>query len=531
MIPLDASGTVSSAARVRWSFLASLLVLSCQRDAATALEVDAPATVEVRCEAEPVATKLRRLTRLEWQASVKAVLGVDVELRVPDDEALGFSTVAEGQSASTTLSAKLLEASEAATAAMVLDQVSPCAVSDACAPRFLAEVGRRLFRRALDADERARLEAAYARFRRSEDEPTSFRLLTQALLQAPQFLFRLERGEGRTIDALSLATRLAFALTGEGPDEALLAAAERGELETSEGVRREAVRLLGTANARRTVGRFHLEWWGVSKLSRQERSASLDGGFPALVPAMEREVSELGAFVTLDERRLATLFSGKTTFVDPPLGALYGLLLGGTETRQVSLEGVQRVGALTSPGVLATWAKSTGSSPTLRGKFVRERLLCETLPTPPPNVSMTLPPATVGTTRQRFERHVTDPACAGCHRLIDPIGFGLERYDETGAFRLLDNGRLVDARGEITSADGGVPFEGAEPLGRWLAEEPQVQACVVRQWFRFVMGRAETDADRCTLAALTATLARTGDPRELLLELVSSDAFRLGGAP
>ncbi len=474
---------------------------------------------------------MRRLTRLEWQASVKQTLGVDAVLDVPDDEGLGFSTVAEGQSASASLASRLLEASEAATEAMALDQVSPCAIADPCAPQFIERVGRRLFRRALTTDERGRLEARYAEFRRAEDAPTSFRLLTEVMLQAPQFLFRVERSVDGRLDSTSLATRLAFALTGQGPDDALLSAAEHEELATAAEVRAQASRLLETEAARRAVGRFHLEWWGVSKLARQERSSSLDGGFAALVPSMEQEVSSLGAFVTLDDHRLATLFSGKTTFVDPPLGALYGLSLEGSGVRQVSLDGVQRLGALTTAGVLATWAKSTGSSPTLRGKFVRERLLCETLPTPPPNVSMTLPPASFGTTRARFERHVTDPACAGCHRLLDPIGFGLERYDESGAFRLLENGRPIDAHGEIALEDGGVRFEGAEPLGAWLAQDARVRECVARQWFRFLMGRAETEADRCTLAAMTTALERTQDPRELLLELVSSEAFRLGGAP
>ncbi len=162
---------------------------------------------------------------------------------------------------------------------------------------------------------------------------------------------------------------------------------------------------------------------------------------------------------------------------------------------------------------------------------MRERLLCETLPTPPPNVSMTLLAASFGTTRARFERHVIDPACAGCHRLLDPIGFGLERYDESGAFRLVENGRPIDAHGELALEDGGVRFEGAEPLGAWLAQAPQVRQCVARQWFRFLMGRAETEADRCTIEAMTTALDRTQDPRELLLELVSSDGFRSGGGP
>ncbi len=146
---------------------------------------------------------------------------------------------------------------------------------------------------------------------------------------------------------------------------------------------------------------------------------------------------------------------------------------------------------------------------------------------------MTLPPVTAGTTRSRFQQHVADPSCSGCHLLIDPIGFGLERYDETGAFRLVENGRVIDATGEVTRPEGGFRFEGARPLGQWLSEHPAVRACVARQWFRFTMGRAETEGDSCTLDAMTNVLSSTGgDVREALLTLVTSDSFRaVGGAP
>ncbi len=480
--------------------------------------------------------RLRRLTRLEWQATVKQVLGVDAVLAVPDDEGLGFSTVAEAQAASVTLSEKLLEAAETATASMNVTALSPCPPSDACAPRFIERLGEKLFRRAMTADERDRLGETWKRVRTTEDVDTASRLVTQVMLQSPSFLFKLEQpraDEPALLDDGSLAARLAFALTGTGPDEALRVAANAGSLRTREGLRAEAERLLSTPAARRTIGRFHVEWLGLSALTRLSRGVP-DGGFEALAPSMEREVAELGAFVVLDDRHLSTLFTGNVTFVDPPLGALYGFTgLEGDGFRKVSLEVLQRSAVLTAPGVLAAWSRSTGTSPTLRGRFVRERLLCETLPTPPPNVSMTLPPVTAGTTRTRFLQHVADPSCSGCHLLIDPIGFGLERYDETGAFRLVENGRFIDAHGEVTRAEGNFRFEGARPLGQWLSEQPSVRACVARQWFRFTMGRAETEGDRCTLEAMTSALNSTdGDVREALLTLVTSDSFRFaGGAP
>jgi hypothetical protein len=517
---------------VRRLCLVVVVAAGCQRPAQTL--TPAPQTsVQPRCETRPTSVKLRRLTRLEWQASVQRALGVETTLDVQDDEGLGFSTVSEAQAASSAFTEKLVDASERASAALRLADLSPCPPSDECAPRYLDEVGRRLFRRPLTPAEHQRLLSAYQQLRATEDVDAAHRPLTQALLEAPQFLFRLEAADGGVVDAVSLATRLSFALTGEGPDDALLALAQSGALVTPETLRAEAERLFATSQARRTVGRFHQEWLGVAALTNVSRGEP-DGGFQALAPSMQREVAELGAFVTLDDRHLSRLFSGKTTFVDPKLGALYGLDgLEGDGFRRITFEQTQRIGVLTAPGVMAAWAKSTGTSPTLRGRFVRERLLCQKLPTPPPNVSMTLPNLGAVTTRARFTRHVTDPACSGCHQLLDPIGFGLERYDATGAFRLVENGHALDVRGEVTQVDGGFTFEGAEPLGQWLAANPDVRRCVVTQWFRFIMGRAETEGDRCTLDAMAATLDRTdGDVREAVLTLVTSDTFRLaGGAP
>lgn len=508
------------------------MALACRQAAAPTLNPEPVTTVAATCTSHPARQRLRRLTRLEWQQSVKQALNVDATLEIPDDEGLGFSTVAEAQAASVSLAEKLLEASERATTSMNVDELSPCPISDACAPRLIAKLATALFRRPVRDDELERLNETWRRLRATEPEDASARLITQVLLQAPAFLFRVEAADGGAVDDDALATRLAFALTGEGPDERLRELAASGALSSSETVRAEARRLLSTSAARRTIGRFHVEWLGVSSLSRLSRGG-LDAGFDELKPSMEREIAELGAFVTLDDHHLSTLFSGKTTFVDPPLGALYGFAgLEGEGFRRVPLDVLQRSGVLTAPGVLAVWAKSTGTSPTLRGRFVRERLLCEKLPTPPPNVSMTLPTLTGATTRMRFQQHVADPACSGCHQLMDPIGFGLERYDETGAFRLVENGRAIDARGEVTQPDGGFHFEGAEPLGQWLSQSPDVRRCVATQWFRFTMGRAETAGDRCTLDAMTRALELTdGDVREALLTLVTSDTFRLAGAP
>lgn len=481
------------------------------------------------CATSTIAPRaLRRLTADEYDAAVRSLLGVDVRpgQTFPREEGQGFSTTAAAQVPSATLSQAQLEAAEALAAESDLAKVLPCAAEDACAPRFIRAFGRRAFRRALADDEAARLEAFYAHTRRTEDVDASYRLLLQVFLQAPQFLYALEARAAGPLPPEQLATRLALFLWAAPPDEALLDAAAAGALDTATGVAAQARRMLDDPRARDGVRRFHVEWLGVATLSGLSKSAAFPT-FEALKPAMIEEVARFGAWATLDDGDVTSLFTARTTFVDPPLGELYGFPgLEGEGFRRVSLSHRQRGGLLTLPGVLASWARAEQSSPVLRGRFVRERLLCETLAPPPGDVLLALPPATFGTARERLTQHASDPACAGCHRLTDPIGFGLERYDAVGAFRNDENGRAIDARGEVAgSQDLDGPFDGALALGAKLAASPSARACVARQWFRAALGRRETDDDACSLAQVDSAFA-AGRLRDLLVAIAASDAFR-----
>jgi len=191
------------------------------------------------------------------------------------------------------------------------------------------------------------------------------------------------------------------------------------------------------------------------------------------------------------------------------------------------VDGAFRGGLLTQGGLLSLLGKANQTSPVHRGKFVREQLLCMELP-PPPADLMIKPPelsATL-TTRQRFEQHAADGSCSGCHRLMDPIGLGFERFDGAGLYRDTENGQPVDDSGQLTDTDVDGPFRGALELGAKLASSAQVRSCVATKWFRYGYGRGETDADGCSLAAIQARFAGGGyKVRDLLASLVETDAF------
>jgi hypothetical protein len=224
---------------------------------------------------------------------------------------------------------------------------------------------------------------------------------------------------------------------------------------------------------------------------------------------------------------LDTMLTADYSFVDAGLAELYGVTgVDGDELVRVDLDPTQRAGLLTQASLLALTGKPDQSSPVQRGKFVRERLLCESLPEPPPGVDTT--PPTVdpdATTRERFDQHSSDPTCAACHVLIDPIGFGFEHYDGIGRFRAMDGGSPVDASGEIVGMDDGT-FEGAIELSELLAGSEQVRTCFVKTWFTYAHGRAPVEDDECTTDELAIVFDdEEHDVRSLLVALTRTEAF------
>ena len=229
---------------------------------------------------------------------------------------------------------------------------------------------------------------------------------------------------------------------------------------------------------------------------------------------------------------LSTLLTAPYTVIDETLADIYGVTLPADHQPGdvVDLDPSQRAGLLTQAGMLAAHAHFNQSSPVHRGVIVRESFLCQPLPPPPEDVDDSPPdPDPNATTRERFGEHTENPACAGCHVLIDGIGFGFENYDAVGAYRTMEGTLPVDASGEVTQAEGiEGPFDGVIELAAKLASSPDVEACVAQQWFNYALGRVQSDNDVCsTDLLLTGFVESGGNVRELMLALVATDAFRL----
>jgi hypothetical protein len=225
-----------------------------------------------------------------------------------------------------------------------------------------------------------------------------------------------------------------------------------------------------------------------------------------------------------------TLMTANYTFGDPALAAYYGGTAGPVQNgvARIELPADRRAGLLTQASLLATHSKEIQSDPVSRGKFIRERLLCQGISPPPPDLVIKAPTITPGTTaRTRFKEHEADPGCAGCHLLLDPIGLAFENYDPIGQWRDTELGQPIDASGNLTFTDVEGPFVGVVEMAARLGQSQMAAECFVRQWFRFAFGRAESTADDPRMATIAGGFAaENGNIRKLLVALAKTPDFR-----
>jgi hypothetical protein len=500
------------------------------------------------------APTLHRLSQAQWRATVKDLTGADFQGDLPGDyELYGFSAVGASQVAIAPLDLEQYEAAAWDVAEQVLPDDAAveawlgCQVTaplgqedldvggEACLRAGLLAFAERAWRRPLSDDELQGLVGVYQEVEEALYSTTyGGRAAMATALLSPHFLFRVERGESDPLDPTRLrftdyemASRLAFLLTGAGPDEALLAAAEAGELTGEEGARAHAARLLEDPRAPAALARFFAEYMDLDELYTVDKDLDLYPQFTdSLRAAMARELEMMfkqNVFGrSVDFRELLTTDYG---YVDAELAALYGVDFDGERPAAVKLRLPQeRGGLLGRAGFLAVNAHATLTSPTHRGKFVRDRLLCQEIPAPPAGVNTSLEEVVDdGTLRDKLEVHMSDPSCSGCHELMDPIGFAFEHFDPIGQYRLLDNGYPVDASGELD----GVSFYGAAELGRALTDHPDLMGCLSRQLYRHGTGHLEPEGEVAAIDAITDEFeAEGGRFKALVIALVGSDAFR-----
>lgn len=509
----------------------------------------------------PGPATLPRLTAEQYRSTLEGIFGEDLPATPVERDTNPYLFFTIG-AASTTLSevgAQQYEENAHRIASFVMDDparrdavlgCTAASLDDVCSQRFLTRVGRLLARRPLTGEELARWTAIAVDLGEG-DVHRGLRYALAGMLQAPSFLYRAELGfaevgvpEGgtptvdrATLDGFEVASRLAFLLWNTGPDDALLDAAAAGELDTPEGIHERAWQMIEDPRARRATMQFFAQYLDLGRLTGLDRDVAL---YPTMTPTLARSMrTEIELLVDdLVFRRDADvreLLRTRRTFVNAELATLYGVEApGATPISFVAVELPEdgaRAGFLTLAAFLAMNAHPTETSPTLRGKYVRERILCELVPPPPPDVVTDIEPADPTmprTLRERLELHRTSPACAACHAAIDPPGFLFEGFDSVGAVRTHDHGWPVDTSGDLD----GEPLRDGRELGEALATDPRVSRCMVRQLFRHAVGRLETDGEEPAIDALHSAFARSGYRfRELMIELAISEALRTTALP
>jgi hypothetical protein len=503
---------------------------------------------------------LRRLTHSQYNNTVRDLLGDfsrPADRFPPEDFVNGFKNQLRTQG----MPPLLAEAYSTAAEKLALNafrtgdvnHLVPCTPSSArdakCRDQFLRAFGLRAFRRPLTDVEAGRYADLFsAQAAKGGQFLEGARAVVEAMLQSPKFLFHVENvGSGQVRD-YAVASRLAYFLWDTMPDRKLLDAAANGELRTPEGVERIARTMLDQPLARQAADEFFGEWLRFDRALGSVKDRRRYPEFtPELAAMMVQETRMLVGHLVWNDGNFMDVFTANYGFLNADLASLYGVPAPSGEFELVKFPPAShRAGLLGQASFLSSNAGPVETSPTARGIFIREQLLCQHIPNPPPGVNTQVPEPTPDrplARRQRMQSHVDNPTCASCHRLMDPIGFGLENYDALGRWRAAEvlefegsgSGRNktppqtvelpIDNTGEIAGLANSA-FSDPTEIGRLLAGSRGCQECVVKQVFRYAFGRMETGADRDTIRAALNKFRDTGFKfKELLVALVRAPQF------
>ncbi len=438
---------------------------------------------------------------------------------------------------------------------------APCDVAGAqnsmCADSFIAAFGRVAFRRPLDTAEKTWLRGVYDQVRGLQvTPPVTFResldTVAQVMLQSPQLLYIRDEGVVdrslpagvRRLTGYERATRLSYLFWSSTPDKSLLDAAEKGQLDSADGVRVQAERLVASPRARKMVKQFASSWLeldgnashpNLESFEKDKARFSYDSA--ALRTAWRNEVESLYDRVFFEQGgSFSKLMTSTESYVTAALAKMYGVTGGPTTgSAWVNLNPMQRGGLFTRAASLAVQSTADTQDPIHRGVYVFRHVMCQPLPDPPVDVDNTPPKPLPGqkvSTRQLVDIKTGGGVCVACHSVVNPIGFTLENYDAMGAWqtteKLTASGVTytvpIDSTATIPATDLAGTTMGGVGLSQRLAASAQARDCAVQGWFEKALARAPGDADTCLVDQLKTRFKKNDDLRDLVLAIASSDA-------
>ncbi|MHB1207008.1 MAG: DUF1592 domain-containing protein [Rhodospirillaceae bacterium] len=499
---------------------------------------------------------MRRLSAEQYQNVIHDVFGPTIELGgrfEPDLRVGGLLAVGAGDVSITAAGIEQYDSMARHIASQVVDEkrrdmmlrckpVSETAADDACAGQVMARVGRILYRRPLTQTELAAyVTAANVGAVKTRSFYSGLSLSLAAMLSSPKFLFRSEVAEadpdhpgGFRLDAYSKASQLSFFLWNSGPDQLLLDAAESGKLNTRKGVAEQVQRMIASPRLEEGVRAFFVDDFGFDQFETLTKDTTLFPKFSAqaAADAQEQTLRTIVDLLIKNHGDYRDIFTTKKTFITQELGAIYRIPVvdrlpnGAPDTWQPYEFSADdpRGGILTQVAFTALHSPPGRGSPTLRGKALREILLCQKVPAPPANVKFDIVQDTNNpvykTARDRLKVHATNAVCAGCHKIIDPIGLALENFDGAGAYRTTEQGVKIDTSGTLD----GAAFNGAAELGKVVHDNPSVPTCAVNRLSAYAIGRPVKEA--AWLEDLNKRFAASGYQFPALMrEIAVSDNF------
>lgn len=505
------------------------------------------------CSETPTGRRaLRALTRRELARTLTDLLHIDVA--TTDVQAMPVDPLVEGwenDASATVLTTRHLDTWLGLSRTLVTraldeasDQLLPCTTQDSmCAESFVESFGPRALRRPLKAEEIAHYAGFFADDITGGDFNTGVALSIRAMLMSSSFLYRSELGiatgeDRHELTAHERASALSYLFWGSMPDARLTQAALSGELDDADGLRAAAQRLLESPRGRVHLAEFSRQWLSTRSLLLANKDTAIYPSFTDQVrEAMDEELARFVEHVVFESSaRMPELFTADYLLANRALADFYGVQApAGDDWAKISLDRDHPRGGLLGMGaILASHAHSDASSPILRGLFVRERLMCQTIPGPDASIDTTPPGLDPSlTTRERFRKHTDNVQCQACHQYIDGVGFGFEGFDGVGGYRLLENGLPVDESGEVvgleTLDDGRREgFDGPRQLSAILADSPNVQNCLPRQWYRYATGHEVGAPEQCSTQELSRRFnAADLDMKTMLLDLVTLPGFIL----
>jgi hypothetical protein len=505
-------------------------------------------------DAPAPSTRFARLTHSQWENTVRDLFGLGPETDFSssfrdDPAAQGFMFKNDfGTLEVDEILWKAYQGAANQVAAAVFD--SPAAVAKILPPegsdssetarQFISEFGSKVYRRPLEANEIAEYAALHASAAELYPELAPFaagaRLVIEAMLQSPHFLYRVETSSERSADVIPLngyeiASRLSYMLWDTMPDDTLFALAKSGDLTRADVAAEQAERLLEDPRSKAVITSFHTQLLDHDRYAAISPSAAFFPGFTAELAGYAKEESErfLADVIFARGGSYRDMLTSTDTFVNADLAKIYGLTGSfSTEFERVTLDPAQRRGFLTQVGFLASHATSVNPDPIHRGVFLADRILCMQIAAPPGDIPP-LPPPDNSSNRQVVERHTEAPGsqCANCHSgLINPLGFPFEQFDAIGKYRTDDNGHPVDATAKPLIDGEPTPVDGAVQLIDTLASSEAAHECYTRHWIEFAYGRHKKPEDAALISRLGARSAKGElSIKQLIVGLVKTESF------